>query len=606
MDEARLQNVVGGLRRAVSAAGAGGLTDSELLGRWVARRDEGAFEALLWRHAAAVLGVCRRVVGDTHAAEDAAQATFLALARKAGSIGRRQAVAGWLYAVACRAALQEKARMARRPAPVPHGLEALAGRPAEDPVWRDLRPILDQEVGRLPAKYRAAFVLCHVEGYTNEEAARELGCPVGTVLSRLARARRRLRDRLIRRGVTLAAGSFVLALGGEAAAVPGELVRGAVRAAALSAAGKSLAGSVSVEAAALAQGVVRAMLLTKVKMGVAVVVAASLVGGGGGVLTYHAMGTEPGAAPKEAVARAQDDRGAPEDVETLRRQLEQKEREIRELRDRLKAQEQELRAALDELRDRMKAQQGELRAALDQARAQAEMARANELRARKDIEGASQARRVAELRARKDFEAASQAHRDAELRARKQAEDELQAHRDAELRARKQAEDELQARRAAELSARKRAEDELQARRAAEDAAAEGARASRAEEARDEMELLEAQLLARRAQLEAAQLSLEAAQKWMQTRPDAKTGIEVAALAGQVRVKEAELKESAIRLAQARRRLARLQGGAEAPQEPHGPQVGQRTAELERKLEVLKKELESLRREIQQQRQDRP
>src|SRR5262249_1640499 len=133
-----------------------------------------------------------------------------------------------------------RARM-RRPRPAPHSeLNALPGSPDEDPVWRDLRPVLDEEIGRLPEKYRAAFVLCHVEGRTNEEAARELCCPVGTVLSRLARARRRLRETLTRRGVTLAAGALALGLSAEAAraAVPGVLIRGAVRAAVLHAVGQ--------------------------------------------------------------------------------------------------------------------------------------------------------------------------------------------------------------------------------------------------------------------------------------------------------------------------------------------------------------------------------
>src|SRR5437588_3433321 len=103
--------MIRGLRRAVTPSGAGGLTDADLLRRWLAQRDEAAFEALLWRHAAAVLGVCRRVLGDAHEAEDAAQATFLTLARKAGAIGRRQAVAAWLYTVAYRAALRARARL---------------------------------------------------------------------------------------------------------------------------------------------------------------------------------------------------------------------------------------------------------------------------------------------------------------------------------------------------------------------------------------------------------------------------------------------------------------------------------------------------------------
>jgi RNA polymerase sigma factor (sigma-70 family) len=333
MSGARLRSVIRGATRAVAARGAGGLADAELLRRWVAQRDEAAFEALLWRHAAAVLGVCRRVLGDAHEAEDAAQAAFLALARQARSIGRRQAVASWLYTVAYRAALRARARRpCYRPAPI-LGLDAVAVRPAEDPAWRDLRPVLDEEVSRLPEKYRAAFVACHVEGRTNEEAARELGCPVGTVVSRLARARRLLRERLTRRGVTLGAGGLAAALAGEAAqaAVPAAVVGGVVRAAVLAAAGERLAGAVSSEVVALAEGVVRAMLLTKVKLVAAVVVGLALLGGGG-VLSYRAAAGA--VTPGGREARPQGDK--------LPTQPAQKEKEVRDLQDRVKALEQAL------------------------------------------------------------------------------------------------------------------------------------------------------------------------------------------------------------------------------------------------------------------------
>jgi RNA polymerase sigma factor (sigma-70 family) len=147
-----------------------------------------------------VLSVCRRILADEHAAEDAFQATFLTLARKAGLIGRGQAVAAWLYRVAYRIALRAKmddARRVRR--------ERIAGEPRADRTfhhpgwsleWEELRPHLDAEIASLPEEYRSAFILCHLEGKTNEEAARELGCPVGTVQSRLSRARARLRARL--------------------------------------------------------------------------------------------------------------------------------------------------------------------------------------------------------------------------------------------------------------------------------------------------------------------------------------------------------------------------------------------------------------------------
>jgi RNA polymerase sigma factor (sigma-70 family) len=541
MNSGRLRNLMGRLRRAVGPAGSGGLTDADLLRRWVAQRDEAAFEALLWRHAAAVLGVCRRVLGDAHEAEDAAQASFLALARKAGSIGRRQAVAAWLYTVAYRAALQARARRNRRGCCDLHDLDALPGRPAEDPTWRDLRPVLDEEVSRLPQKYRAVFVLCHVEGRTNEEAARELGCPVGTVLSRLARARQRLRDRLTRRGVTLTAGAFAAAWAAEAvAAVPGVLVRGAVQAAALAAAGKGLAGVVSTEAAALAEGVLKAMLLTKVKVGAVVVLTAALLGGGGGVLTYRTAAGEPGSSQGPA-ARGAEDRPAVAEARRLKDLLAEKEKEVQDLKDRLAELERKFRAEQDRMAEDLKA----LRAQAQAQKAQAQKAR------------------------------------DAEMQARELAE-----------------------RRAAELAARRGAVDPL--REGAGDrsgaylnvAREDPSRAEKEEQARDEVEVLEAQVGTKRAHLHAAQLGLKVARGTMGGL-DPKAQIEGAALAGQVEVKEAELKESEVRLAQAKRRLQKLQRSGEAPEAPQRQKVQQRAAELEKKLEALGKELEALRRELQ-------
>jgi RNA polymerase sigma factor (sigma-70 family) len=262
MDRAILRNIIRLLGGQVNALDPGGLTDDDLLRRWLASRDEAAFEALLWRHAGAVFGVCYRVLGDAHEAEDATQAAFLALARRANSIGRRQAVASWLFTVAYRAALRARTLRSRSTALDSQILDALPARFVDDPTWRDLRPALDEEINRLPERYRAPFVLCHVEGRSNEEAARELGCPVGTVHSRLARARKRLRGQLTKRGITLAPVAAATVLAGEASAVPGVLIRDSVRAALLTAAGKSVAGVVSTEVVALTEGVIGSMFLT--------------------------------------------------------------------------------------------------------------------------------------------------------------------------------------------------------------------------------------------------------------------------------------------------------------------------------------------------------
>jgi RNA polymerase sigma factor (sigma-70 family) len=179
-----------------------GVGDAELLRRFADHRDESAFELLVWRHGRMVLAACRRILGRSADADDAFQVTFLALARRAGSIRTGAALPGWLHRVARRAVVRVKASAARRPD------RAMADppEPAVDPVLPDaLGPVLDEEIDRLPEKLRRAFVLCHLEGVTNEAAAVRLGCPKGTVLSRLSRAREQLRDRLTRRGVVVPA-----------------------------------------------------------------------------------------------------------------------------------------------------------------------------------------------------------------------------------------------------------------------------------------------------------------------------------------------------------------------------------------------------------------
>src|SRR5262249_10506792 len=198
-------------------------------------RDEAAFEVLVWRYGPLVLGVCRRVLRHEQDAEDAFQATFLTLARKAAAVARGEALGGWLYRVAYRVALRARCRAGRRAGYERSGAEGLA-REAPAGVWPDVRLVLDEEVSRLPARYRLPFILCCLEGKTHRAAAAALGCPAGTVASRLAWARRRLRDRLSRRGVDLSCG--VLAglpapRGGAAsAALVGSTVRAALRLAA--------------------------------------------------------------------------------------------------------------------------------------------------------------------------------------------------------------------------------------------------------------------------------------------------------------------------------------------------------------------------------------
>jgi RNA polymerase sigma factor (sigma-70 family) len=285
-----LNQVLEHLRRAFPAGG--DLTDSQLLACFVATRDEAAFATLVHRHGPMVLGVCRRVLRHAADAEDAFQATFLVLARKAAAV-RRGAVASWLYAVAYRTALQARARRARRRAherqvePMPHA-EVLP------PEVQDWRPLLDRELSRLGESQRAVLVLCDLEGRPRKEAARLLGLPEGTLSSRLARARQLLARRLARQGVSLPAGALVAALAeGASAAVPARLVVTTVRAAVLLAAGR--AAAVTTPAAALMREVLRAMLLTKLKP---VVVAMFVVGAlGAGGLVYRAAAEPPAQRP---------------------------------------------------------------------------------------------------------------------------------------------------------------------------------------------------------------------------------------------------------------------------------------------------------------------
>jgi RNA polymerase sigma factor (sigma-70 family) len=237
-------------------------SDGQLLRHFVARRDEAAFEALVRRHGPMVLGVCRRVLGNAADAEDAFQATFLVLVRKAASLTGRAVVGDWLHGVARRTALNARGAAARRRAK-----EQAMARPETqgDEVREDWLPVLDEELSRLPEKYRLPLVLCELEGETRREAAERLGWPEGTVAGRLARARALLAQKLARRGLAMSAAALTAALAPNAAsaALPAALVATTVKAAAPFAAGSAAAASA--KAAALADGVLKGMLLTKLK-----------------------------------------------------------------------------------------------------------------------------------------------------------------------------------------------------------------------------------------------------------------------------------------------------------------------------------------------------
>jgi RNA polymerase sigma factor (sigma-70 family) len=178
--------------------------DRALLKRFVAHQDQHAFATIVSRHGPMVLGVCRRVLRHHQDAEDAFQATFLVLARKAGSLDRPELLANWLYGVAFRTAQQARAKVARRSHHEREAASMTAAWSEPEVGQRELRELLDQELFQLPEKYRAPLVLCYLEGKTNEEAARLLGWPPGSMSARLARGRELLRERLARRRGVLA------------------------------------------------------------------------------------------------------------------------------------------------------------------------------------------------------------------------------------------------------------------------------------------------------------------------------------------------------------------------------------------------------------------
>jgi RNA polymerase sigma factor (sigma-70 family) len=287
------------LRQFTGQRPADATSDARLLERFAVAHDETAFEVLVQRFGPMVLGVCRRVLGDVHAAEDAFQATFLILAKKARSLTRQELVGNWLYGVAYRTARRAKADAARwhareRQAPMVTAPDPLV----EVTAW-DLRAVLDEEINRLPAKYRRPFVLCYLEGKTNEEAARKLAWPRGTVFTRLARARELLRTRLTRRGITLSGAGLAAFLTQETtAAVPVALLGSTTRAAALFAAGNTaVAGAISTRAATLAEGALRAMFMSKMKATLTVLVVIVTLASGGTLYGYRALVGRDGELP---------------------------------------------------------------------------------------------------------------------------------------------------------------------------------------------------------------------------------------------------------------------------------------------------------------------
>ena len=327
-----LDNLLGRQREAALSEIVG---DRELLDRFVATRDEAAFELLIWRHGAMVLGVCRRAIRDHQLAEDAFQAVFIVLARKARSI-RGGNVAGWLFRVSRRVAARAVRRRSALELP-----PNLTSKPADAALeQQELTEVLDAEVVRLPDRLRRAVILCYLGGQTAEDAARELGCPRGTVLSRLATARKRLAMRLTRRGLALPTAGLAFSI-----ATTERLVSQTIATIQLPFNRLAPAGP-----AQLAESVVRTMMTTKLLMaGCAALLATGLTFGVGWMATGSAA-SDPAKAsanprPQENVApvpvrqEAQPKSPKPLDraerLKMLREQSERMHVEVRMLEDRL-------------------------------------------------------------------------------------------------------------------------------------------------------------------------------------------------------------------------------------------------------------------------------
>lgn len=289
----RMSEVIDHLRHTVQRQPGADLTDGQLLECFVSGRSSAALEALVARHAPMVWGVCRRLLRNERDAEDAFQATFLVLLRKAPSISPREMVGNWLYGVAHQTARKAIATLAKRRTREKQVADLPDCAAPAQAAWDDLQPVLDHELSRLSDKYRVAIVLCDLEGKSRQEAARQLGLPEGTVASRLARARTMLARRLAQRGVVLSAGAVAAVLAEWAAAgAPAGLVAATVQVLRLVTTGHTMAAlAVSANVATIAEGVIHATSAPKLKSLVTAV--ALLLGASFGGVSLHQVLANP-------------------------------------------------------------------------------------------------------------------------------------------------------------------------------------------------------------------------------------------------------------------------------------------------------------------------
>ena len=311
MPRGQFSAVVRYLHQVAGTPLSGEISDADLLTRFSTKRDEAAFELLLWRHGAMVLRLCLDITHDKHVAEDAFQAVFLALACKAGSIRNRQSLGAWLHRTAYRVALRARCRIRAGEKKVDHShdLSLLTARvePGDGADSRELRSLLHEEVDRLPAKYRYPIILCYFEGFAHHEAGRKLGWPKGTVAGRLARAREILRKRLLRRGVGLSAALSASTADTALASAfpPSVLVQTTFRLGLQISAGAALGDVVSPHVAILTQGALQAMFRSTITAVSALLLTLVLAGSGVGFLV-HTGPTQDGESFPARVAPPQD------------------------------------------------------------------------------------------------------------------------------------------------------------------------------------------------------------------------------------------------------------------------------------------------------------
>jgi RNA polymerase sigma factor (sigma-70 family) len=299
-------------------------SDGELLGAFVVHRDQAAFEGLLRRHGPMVLGVCHRLLGKSHDAEDAFQATFLVLACKAATVVPREAVGNWLYGVAYRTALNARRANAQRGAKekqvkhMPHPAVT-----PEEVTWQELQAILDRELNRLGDKYRLPVILCDLEGRTRKEVARQLRIPEGTLSNRLTTARQTLAKRLARVGITLPGTMITAILTPEAmsAVVPASLLGSTLKAATSVATGQAITTTIaSAKVVALTKGVLKAMLLSKLKTSLVLALAALCLIAVG-TLAWHRATAGESVADKGEIAVAAPPRANEQKAEPLQKDM---------------------------------------------------------------------------------------------------------------------------------------------------------------------------------------------------------------------------------------------------------------------------------------------